>query len=200
MPSDLPEAVDINNNKLNLHYYPGYLNDDRCEELIAHLEGITYDENVQTFMYGNWVPIPRKQATFGDAEVVQRGWEPFLQKLARELSDYVRSKGMLPADHEGINHVLVSYCQDGKSYIGWCADDESGLASSVIVSLSFGTPRDFIFRKKSAQDQEYGIQLSNGDMLIMLGDTQKHWQHALPERAPVTDPHWSLTFRIMWKN
>lgn len=209
MSEHLPESVDINNNKLSLHYYPGYLNEDRCEHLIDRLTDLTYDDNSQVFVYGKWMRIPRKQTAFGDTgisyrfsgtEVPARAWTPFLQDLANEITEYLRNRNLLPDDCAGINFVLVNYYEDGNSYIGWHADDERDLASSVIVSLSLGAARDFIFRKKSAHEQKYKMHLSNGDMLVMHGDTQKYWQHTLPKRMHVTEPRWNLTFRIMWKN
>lgn len=209
MSEQLPEFVNINNNKLSLHYHPGYLNEDRCEELIEQLSSITYDNNSEVFVYGKWMRIPRKQTAFGDTgisyrfsgtEVPARAWVSFLQELANELTQYLHDQVLLPADCAGINFVLINYYEDGNSYIGWHADDERDLASFAIVSLSLGASRDFIFRKKSAHDQKYKMHLSNGDMLVMLGDTQKHWQHTLPKRTRVTEPRWNLTFRIMWKN
>lgn len=74
------------------------------------------------------------------------------------------------------------------------SDDEKELdTSSGIASLSFGGSRDFIFRHKEKKDK-ITIQLDGGDLLLMLGSTQKHWEHGVPKRTQAA-ARISLTFR-----
>jgi alpha-ketoglutarate-dependent dioxygenase alkB family protein 2 len=210
MNNHLPDAVDINQNKLRLLFHPGYLTEERCEETIELLNDIEYEENSQVLVYGKWVDIPRRQTAFGDdgltytfsgAEVAAHPWEPFLQDIAEELTEYLRETGILPENHNGINFVLVNYYEDGKSYIGWHADDERDLETingeTIVVSISLGASRDFYFRRKTNHSQKYEMHLGNGDLLIMRGETQKYWHHTLPKRMRLMEPRWNLTFRIM---
>lgn len=39
------------------------------------------------------------------------------------------------------------------------------------------------------------VPLAAGDVLIMMGTTQQHWQHTVPKRKNVPGPRVNLTFR-----
>jgi hypothetical protein len=39
------------------------------------------------------------------------------------------------------------------------------------------------------------VPLASGDVLIMSGTTQQHWQHCVPKRKKVLGPRINLTFR-----
>lgn len=66
-----------------------------------------------------------------------------------------------------------------------------------IVSVSFGAARDFQLREIAGARRRVTVLLSPGDVLIMRGTTQRHWQHGVPQRAKTTSPRVSLTFRNM---
>jgi len=78
----------------------------------------------------------------------------------------------------------------------WHADDEPELGPApCIVSVSLGATRDFRFRPRSRQGSSVTVPLADGDLLVMGGDCQQHWQHALPRRKRVDAPRINLTFR-----
>jgi len=73
----------------------------------------------------------------------------------------------------------------GKQRIGWHSDNEVELQRSdkkgpVVASVSFGAERDFLFRPIKGGKEE-GITLGDGDILLMRGDTQKNYHHAIRE-------------------
>jgi len=37
--------------------------------------------------------------------------------------------------------------------------------------------------------------LTNGSLIVMLGDTQIYWKHSIPKETNVTDARINLTFR-----
>jgi len=39
--------------------------------------------------------------------------------------------------------------------------------------------------------------LTNGSLIVMLGDTQLYWTHSVPEEKDVRNARINLTFRIM---
>lgn len=93
-----------------------------------------------------------------------------------------------------MNSVLINYYRDGKDKINFHSDDLSQIGESpVICSVSFGATRKFIFKHKVTKER-IEILLDDGDLLIMLGDTQEHWLHGvLPEDNK--DKRINLTFR-----
>lgn len=67
----------------------------------------------------------------------------------------------------------------------------------TIASVSFGAPRDFILRHNTERTRKISTTLSAGDVLIMSGTTQQHWQHSIPKRKGVMQPRINLTFRTI---
>ena len=95
-----------------------------------------------------------------------------------------------------LNSVLINYYRDGNDGMGWHADDERELGESpLIASLSLGADRNFDFRRKNDHRVKHRLSLRSGDLLVMAGDTQRYWQHALPKTKRVQEGRINLTFR-----
>jgi alkylated DNA repair dioxygenase AlkB len=60
--------------------------------------------------------------------------------------------------------------------------------------MSFGAERKFSFRHKRTKES-ISVFLENGSLLVMAGETQRHWHHQLPKTAKVSTPRVNLTFR-----
>lgn len=80
--------------------------------------------------------------------------------------------------------------------MGWHCDDESELGDKpIIASLSLGGERVFQLRKKSDHHHKTSLELGNGSLLVMSGNTQKDWQHRLSPSKRLTAPRINLSFR-----
>merc|ERR1712196_17076 len=73
-----------------------------------------------------------------------------------------------------------------------------------IASVSFGATRRFEFKPKRPPGQEAapeevrGLQLTDGSLLVMAGDTQRNWLHAVPaDRANTSGLRINFTFRVV---
>ena len=94
------------------------------------------------------------------------------------------------------NYCLLNWYPNGKSTIGWHADDERDLApGSKIASFSFGAERYFDFRRKDNHKEKTRVTLTNGCLLVMGEGTQTHYHHQVPQQARVLQPRINLTFR-----
>ncbi|GEK08195.1 alpha-ketoglutarate-dependent dioxygenase AlkB family protein [Pseudoalteromonas peptidolytica] len=93
------------------------------------------------------------------------------------------------------NALLANYYRDGQDSMGWHSDDEPELgATPVIASLSLGATRKFKIRHKNTHEVT-DIFLETGSLLMMQGNSQRDYQHALPKQAKVTQGRINLTFR-----
>ena len=63
----------------------------------------------------------------------------------------------------------------------------------MIASLSLGGTRRFLL--KEATGDRHAIDLASGDLLLMSGDSQRRYRHALPRTAKPVAPRINLTFR-----
>jgi len=97
------------------------------------------------------------------------------------------------------NGVLLNLYRDGADSMGWHADDEASLgARPVIASVSLGAPRRMRFKSKDSQQAAssgFEITLGHGSLLVMRGDSQRDWLHAIPKSKRVSTPRINLTFR-----
>jgi len=81
--------------------------------------------------------------------------------------------------------------------MSWHSDNEKMLRKNgAIASMSFGAERKFSF-KHNESGETRSIVLGQGSLLVMKGETQQHWRHALPKSAKVTLPRINLTFRTI---
>ena len=147
-------------------------------------------------LFGREVDAPRLSCWIGDADasyVYSRvrfdplPWTPTIAQLRDDLAARVGVR---------FNSVLANLYRDGRDSVGWHSDDEPELgATPVIASLSFGATRTFRVRSRATREAALSLDLAHGSLLVMAGDTQRLYQHALPKRAGVTLPRINLTFR-----
>ncbi len=94
------------------------------------------------------------------------------------------------------NYCLLNYYRDGKENIAMHADDERDLIGPI-ASVSFGAVRHFDIHSKLDKHNKTRIDLANGSLLLMAGDTQRNYKHGVPTQATVINPRINLTFRIV---
>lgn len=96
---------------------------------------------------------------------------------------------------QAFNSCLLNLYHDGSEGMGWHSDDERTLGRNpVIASVSFGAERPFKFKHRITKEI-VSVMLENGSLLVMKGQTQHHWVHALPKTRKVSSPRINLTFR-----
>ena len=134
-----------------------------------------------------WIGDPEATYVYSGARFEPRPWPaallPVRERLARETG-------------VDFNSVLANCYRDGRDYMGWHSDNERALGQRpVIASLSLGQARRFVFRDRLAKGAKHEVLLPNGALLLMAGDTQSLYQHALPATAKPVGTRINLTFR-----
>ncbi len=146
---------------------------------------------------GKQVASPRLSAWYGDPDahysysglsLEPRPWLPVILELKTRVE---------AACNAPFNSVLLNLYRDGADSMGWHSDDEPELGERpVIASLSLGATRRFRLRHRRRKELEpVAIDLDDGSLLIMEGDTQRCWKHHLPKSKRVAEPRVNLTFR-----
>ena len=93
------------------------------------------------------------------------------------------------------NSCVLNLYHDGSEGMGWHSDSEAAYgAHTAIASLSLGATRKFAFMHKRTRERR-DMLLRHGQLVVMRGETQRHWLHAIAKTATVTTPRISLTFR-----
>jgi len=165
--------------------------DDHLARLIAEIPW-KHDE---TIIFGKRIVTKRKVAWFAD------GGRPYAYsgtaKQAHSWTEHLLTLKSMAEKISGAtcNSCLLNLYHDGSEGMGWHSDDERSLTEGApILSMSFGAERKFSFRHKTTR-QTVSVFLESGSLLVMAGETQKHWHHQLPKSAKVFSPRVNLTFR-----
>jgi alkylated DNA repair dioxygenase AlkB len=149
-------------------------------------------------MFGRQVDSPRLSCWMGESgaryrysgtDFVPVPWHAALSTLRNRLAAFCGTP---------FNSVLLNRYRDGEDGMGWHSDSEPELGPEpLIASLSLGADRRFLLRQRKDHARKAEVVLGHGDLLVMAGTTQIHYQHALPKSARVHGERINLTFRLI---
>ena len=93
------------------------------------------------------------------------------------------------------NGILVNKYMDGNDYISAHSDDETGLDSVGVVSISYGSERKFRIRNKETKEIMWDELTTHCSILHMGGNFQELYTHEIPIQKKIKEPRISFTFR-----
>lgn len=151
----------------------------------------------QIRMFGKWLNMPRLTAWMGDADAVYE-YSGLVNQPMPWHSEVLELKLKIEAITKAcFNSVLLNYYRNGSDSMGWHSDDEASLGEQpLIASISLGSTRKIRFRRKTG-GKSWGYELPSGSLLVMLGEVQENWQHALPKNSQ-KGGRINLTFRRVY--
>ncbi|MHC9015714.1 alpha-ketoglutarate-dependent dioxygenase AlkB family protein [Stenotrophomonas bentonitica] len=191
--------MDLHLPDAQVHWHRHWLPRDAADTLQRTLRGDVPWEVHRIRMFGRQVDSPRLSCWMGDpaaryrysgTEFVPQPWHPALLPLRDQLAAFCG---------HAFNSVLLNRYRDGDDGMGWHSDNEPELGPApVIASLSLGAGRRFLLRRRDDHAKKAEVLLDHGDLLVMGGQTQRHYQHSLPKSARPLAERLNLTFR--WIN
>lgn len=181
-----------------LSYEPQFLPAGQADCLFQHCLVDLNWKHEEISLFGRKVKQPRLTCWYGDPEAKYRysglsleplAWTPALQELRQQLQQYLQ----VP-----FNSVLANAYRNGRDSMGWHSDDEPELGCApVIASLSLGQNRRFLVRQRIPKARSSHLELGHGSLLVMQGDFQSRYQHAVPKTARSVGHRINLTFRYV---
>jgi alkylated DNA repair dioxygenase AlkB len=175
------------------HFFELLEADDLYQQLLHEINWQTEE----VFIFGKRLTPKRKMAWYADNGInytyskstkMPNAWSPDLLKIREKIQSETASF---------FNGCLLNLYHHGGDSMGWHADDEKSIVpNSTIASVSLGAERMFHFKHKQTK-QLIKIKLEHGSLLLMKGETQQHWLHALPKTTKVEAARINLTFRAM---
>lgn len=182
----------------DLLLYPDWIRSDIADSLMNTLRVNIPWQCHRIKIFGREVDSPRLSCWMGDpgasyvysqTRFEPHSWLPELQSLRERLQNEFECK---------FNSVLANLYRDGQDSMGWHSDDEPELGRQpVIASISLGATRRFSFKAKTENAKAVHIELPHGSLLLMRGDTQKNYRHALAKTAKPAGERINLTFRCI---
>jgi alkylated DNA repair dioxygenase AlkB len=181
-----------------IYYDPNFLSNLEAERYFSNLRSTLPWQQERITMFGRSVLQPRLQAWHGDVAYTYSGltmsphpWTPDLNELKARCEAIANVQ---------FNSLLANLYRHGQDSMGWHQDNEPELGRNpVIASVNLGETRRFLLRNLHCKTQlEY--ELSHGALLIMAGELQHHWKHAVPKTAKPKGERINLTFRHIVTN
>ena len=146
-------------------------------------------------IFGKTHQIPRLQAWYAEdgieykysgKKLQRHNWNETLIDIKEEIESITSFK---------FNSVLANLYRNGDDSMGLHSDDEKELGiNPVIASLSLGESRDIHFKHKNIKTS-LDIPQTNGQLIVMYGQTQKYWKHEIKKTKKFKKPRINLTFR-----
>ena len=154
-----------------------------ADSLFAEVESQFEWFRGRRLMYGTWHDEPRltAQLELGD------GLVPAV------VSDAAAALGAhYDRDFSGL---FCNYYQDGSDSVAWHSDRIGRTTVDPLVAIiSLGGPRTFAMRDQGRNSRSGRWVMHSGDLLVMGGATQHHWEHSIAKVADAP-PRISLTTR-----
>ena len=185
---DLPGA--------ELRFFPQWLSLPQADALLRAIRATVEWETHRIRMFGRHVDSPRQSSWIGDegadytysgTRFAPRPWPEPLVALRQQLDHDLEHR---------FNSVLANRYRDGRDYMGWHSDDEAALGiRPIIASISLGATRRFVLKHRKESSRPLQLELPHGSLLVMGGDTQVNYRHALPRTARPVGERINLTFR-----
>ena len=143
-------------------------------------------EQGRRLMYGTWFDEPRLTAGLELDDPVAPA---VVGSAVAALEDrYKRS----------FSGLFCNYYRSGQDGVAWHGDRIGRrVVDPLVAIISLGGPRWFAMRDRSGLSPGRRWLLHGGDLLVMGGATQHHWEHSVPKSAS-GPPRISLTTRAGW--
>ncbi len=196
-----PQPLHIQKDGLSLQLIPDFLPPQQSVALFEQLLENSPWQQARLKVYGKWHSTPRLVCLYAD-QGLQYQYSGTLHSSLPWTQPLLSLKHHIEqASGSRFNSVLLNQYRNGQDTMGWHADDETELGTQpLIASFSLGASRDIHFKTKHGVADKICLSLANNSLLLMMGDTQKHWLHHIPKRARCTQPRINLTFRRILKH
>lgn len=180
-----------------VHYHGTVMSSSTADNYLDILYRDLAWQHDESIMFGRRIVTARKVAWYADA--------PFsytysrITRTALPWTDALRALRSLIEEHAGetFNACLLNLYHSGSEGMGWHSDGERDLVrNGAIASVSLGASRRFAFKHRASKES-ISLELEHGSLLVMRGETQRHWLHRLPPTRKVDTPRINLTFRQM---
>ncbi len=155
---------------------------DGADQLLIDLEDAVDWYRGKRLMYGVWHDEPRRTGTEA--------------RPGQQLPEVIADIRTALTSHYGMafRGLFCNFYESGSDSVAWHADRIGRTEVDPLVAIiSLGGPRVFRLRPTD-HGESHSVVLASGDLLVMGGATQHHWEHAVPKTASAA-PRMSVTMR-----
>jgi alkylated DNA repair dioxygenase AlkB len=178
--------------------YPNFFSLEESDRFFSDLYSSVNWKQEKIELWGKKMPLPRLTAWYGDEgksytysgiEQHPEPWIPVLETIKSKVEETANVT---------FNSVLLNLYRHGQDSVSWHSDDEPELGENpIIASVSFGATRRFSLKHKNNPNHQINIDLTDGSLLLMQGETQHYWLHQIAKTSKSVQPRINLTFRVI---
>ena len=171
-----------------------FINKELLEKCIMDIEP-QLEERPEIIIFGRKCKQQRNVGFFSNESIGYKYSKKMMgsKPLSQPMSELLCIINM--AIGAEFNGILVNKYMDGNDYISAHSDDEAGLDSVGVVSISYGSERIFRIRDKETKEIMCDELTTHCSILHMGGDFQKLYTHEIPIQKKIKEPRISFTFR-----
>ena len=180
-----------------VNYFGRFVDHKIADEYFQKLMATILWQQDEVVIYGKRYVTRRKTGWYGDEDYdyAYSGMTRRAKPWTPELLGLKKIAEQRTGEH--YNSCLLNLYHDGSDGMSWHSDNEKMLKENgAIASMSFGANRKFSFKHNTTKET-VSLMLEHGSLLVMRGEIQSHWKHALPKSVKVKDPRINLTFRTI---
>lgn len=153
-----------------------------ADALLCELDQVMQWTRGRRLMYGTWHEEPRRT---GILPLPHQTVPPVIASVRRVLSSHY---------DRAFDGLFCNYYERGSDSVAWHADRIGRTEVDPLVAIvSLGGPRTFHLRPQQG-GAGHRVVLHSGDLLVMGGATQHHWEHSIP-KVRQANPRMSVTMR-----
>ena len=171
-----------------------FTNIELLEKCIIDIEPLL-EEKPEIIIFGKKCKQQRNIGFFSDKSIGYKYSKKIMESkpLTKSMSELLDIVNIIFSTQ--FNGILVNKYMDGNDYISAHSDDETGLDSVGVISISYGAERIFRIRKKETKQHICDEVTTHCSILHMGGNFQKLYTHEIPIQKKIKEPRISFTFR-----
>ncbi|GAA6030639.1 hypothetical protein JCM8097_006251 [Rhodosporidiobolus ruineniae] len=217
--TSLPSSSRLPLANADVFYVPDFVNEDTARGWYEEMLALPDWYRPTLKVYGKEVTQSRQIAAYATSPSITIKYSGHPVNMQYDIPPPLRQIWDQVETKLGVqfNHVMANLYSDGQTYIGSHRDLKE---NRVIATVSLGAARTFNLKhdhppsspsspsssSSSTPDKllyAHSLPLASGSLLVMQGDTQKHWKHEIPKewgrKGKVEEGRISLTFRQVVK-
>lgn len=149
-----------------------------------------------------WSNPPGMKYVFSDCEYIAQGFPDFVEGIRKKVIALLQP--IYGSEKTNFNYCVCNCYMNGFAGVNWHTDAEPHLVPGCpIACVSFGSERVFSLAKippsvtaEIDTKNSLNVRLESGSMIVMAGETQRNYLHAIAKETAVREPRFSLTFRV----
>lgn len=188
----------------DIRYFSQLFSDQQVKEYLRKLtsdkHSSKWDKLGKGRLVAQWSRPGGIKYVFSDDEYIAKSFPEFVEEIRLkviEILSPIYGKSMTD-----FNYCVCNCYLNGSAGVNWHTDAEPHLVPGYpIACVSFGSGRVFSLARiprivSEPVRSELNLRLESGSLLVMAGDTQSHFLHAIAKEASVKNVRFSLTFRV----